>query len=65
MLLKWTSLGLVGLVLIQGLTQLAYANWKWPYEVCKSFNISFWQFIIIGIRETKNKLSMGLTSTQE
>lgn len=61
-ILKWTTLGLFGLILVQGFTQLAYANWKWPYDVCKSFNISFWQFLVIGFRESKNKIYLGLAS---
>jgi len=64
-ILKWTTLGLIGLVLVQGITQLSYANWKWPYEVCKSFNISFRQFLIIGFRESKNKISLGLASSTD
>lgn len=35
--LKYTSLGLIGLALIQGVIQLAYNNWKWPLEVEKKF----------------------------
>jgi O-antigen/teichoic acid export membrane protein len=63
MILKWTTLGLIGLVLVQGITQLAYANWKWPYEVCKSFNINILQFLVIGFRESKRKISLGLASS--
>lgn len=65
LVLKFTLFGLLGLVLVQGLTQLAYANWKWPYEVCKSFNISFWKFLIIGFKESKNKIKLGLATIAE
>jgi O-antigen/teichoic acid export membrane protein len=65
LVLKYTLFGLLGLVLVQGLTQLAYANWKWPYEVCKSFNISFWKFLIIGFKESKNKIKLGLATIAE
>jgi O-antigen/teichoic acid export membrane protein len=65
LVLKFTSLGLLGFVMVQGLTQLAYANWKWPYEVCKSFHISFFTFLNIGFKELKNKLKMGLATIAE
>lgn len=65
LVLKYTLFGLLGLVLVQGLTQLAYANWKWPYEVCKSFNISFWKFLIVGFRESKIKIKLGLATIAE
>jgi O-antigen/teichoic acid export membrane protein len=54
--LKYTSFGILGLVLIQGLCQLAYANWKWPSVVCKEFRISFFEFVSLGFHETINKL---------
>jgi O-antigen/teichoic acid export membrane protein len=54
--LKYTSLGILGLVLVQGLCQLAYANWKWPQVICKEFNIRFIPFILLGFKETKNYL---------
>ena len=39
--LKYTDLGLIGVILGQIIAQLVYPNWKWPYEVCKEFNISY------------------------
>lgn len=51
LVLKYTSLGILGLVLVQGITQLCYANWKWPYVVCREFHISFFRFLAIGMRE--------------
>lgn len=53
--LAFTSMGLLGLVLVQGIVQLAYNNWKWPYVVCKEFGISFFYFIYISILEVFNK----------
>lgn len=50
--LEFTNLGILGLVIVQGVCQLAYANWKWPHEVCKEFDINFHLFLKIGIRET-------------
>ena len=54
--LELTSLGILGLITVQGLTQLAYANWKWPYIVCKEFSISFLTFLEIGLTESANRL---------
>lgn len=51
LVLKYTSLGILGLVLVQGLCQICYANWKWPYVVCREFHISFFRFLAIGMRE--------------
>jgi O-antigen/teichoic acid export membrane protein len=54
--LQFTSFGLLGLVLVQGLSQIVYANWKWPHVVCREFNISFPTFVSKGFRESFNKL---------
>lgn len=51
LVLKYTTLGILGLVLVQGITQLCYANWKWPYVVCREFHISFISFLAIGFHE--------------
>lgn len=55
LLLAYTSLAIWGLVLVQGLCQIAYANWKWPYIVCKELGVNFYQFVRIGIRELTQK----------
>jgi O-antigen/teichoic acid export membrane protein len=54
--LAFTSLGLLGLVLVQGLVQLAYNNWKWPYVVCKEFKINFFEFIYLSMMEVFFKI---------
>lgn len=56
LVLACTSLGIIGLVLVQGFVQVVYANWKWPYEVCKEFNINILSFIFMGIKETTIKV---------
>lgn len=55
--LTFTSLGILGLVLVQGLVQIAYANWKWPYEVCREFDINFVKFIKLGLKESIHKFN--------
>lgn len=54
--LTYTTYGILGLVLVQGIVQLAYANWKWPYVVCKEFGISFLMFVGIGMKESLIKI---------
>jgi hypothetical protein len=54
--LTYTGMGIFGLVLLQGLVQITYANWKWPYVVCKDFGVNFLTFIAIGMQESLIKL---------
>jgi O-antigen/teichoic acid export membrane protein len=54
--LQYTNLGIFGLVLVQGLCQIVYANWKWPHVVFREFNISFPSFLRVGFRESYNKI---------
>lgn len=49
-ILKFTSIGILGLVAVQGICQLVYANWKWPYVICKEFNINFLNFVYQGFK---------------
>lgn len=58
--LKFTSLGILGVVSVQGLCNAVYANWKWPYVVCKQFNISFFRFLKVGAHETITALNHTL-----
>lgn len=57
--LTCTTYGVLGLVLVQGLCQVVYANWKWPYVVCSEFGISFFSFITIGMKETFAKMKIN------
>lgn len=50
--LKFTTLGMIGLVAVQGVCQLSYSNWKWPYVVCREFHMSFFRFLRIGVTQT-------------
>jgi hypothetical protein len=60
--LKYTEYGVLGLVAVQGLVQIAYANWKWPYFVLKEFNISFYEFLLEGVIGLKNNFKLYLSS---
>ena len=48
--LKFTSFGLLGIVLVQGLVQLGYNNWRWPKWVLDEFNFSFACFVSTGFK---------------
>lgn len=53
--LKYTGLGLWGIVLVQGLVQLSFNNWYWPRWVCKETHTHFVQFVLIGFQESWKK----------
>lgn len=53
--LVYTGLGILGLVLVQGIVQLAYNNWKWPLDICKEFKISYISFLYLSISEIFNR----------
>lgn len=42
--LRFTSLGLLGVVMSQGVVQLAYNNWKWPKYVLADLNVDLVSF---------------------
>jgi O-antigen/teichoic acid export membrane protein len=48
--LQYSKLGILGVVLVPGIVQLCYANWKWPYVVCKEFGVSFCNFLLLSLR---------------
>lgn len=61
LILQFTNLEIMGLVLVPGIVQLLYNNWKWPYEISKVFRVSFLQMVIIGGRHfVKNLRSFFL-----
>ena len=43
--LRFTTLGLLGVVLAQGLVQLAYNNWKWPKYVLDDLRVNALTFV--------------------
>ena len=48
--LKFTSLGLLGVVLVQGLVQAAYNNWKWPLWVFRELGMTVGEFYRYGVQ---------------
>ncbi|WP_316740791.1 O-unit flippase-like protein [Pedobacter antarcticus] len=55
-ILAFTPYGLLGLILVQGIVQLGYANWKWPWVICKEFKFNFFSFLRMGIDESIHKV---------
>lgn len=54
--LKFSNLGLFGLIIVQGIVQVTYANWKWPLTVLKEFKLGFISFLLLGVKHGKNRL---------
>ena len=46
--LEYTELGVLGPILVVGVVQLAYSNWKWPIVVFKDFDIGLVEFLKLG-----------------
>ena len=47
--LRFTTLGLLGVVLVQGIVQAAYNNWRWPLWVFRELDMSVGEFYRTGI----------------
>lgn len=56
--LRYTNFGILGLILIQGIIQLMYSNWKWPYVVCVEFSVNFTQFVTDGVIESRKRFML-------
>ena len=56
LVLKYTTLGILGVVLVQALVQFVYNDWKWPKQVLDELKVSFGKFIIVGFQMFKTKL---------
>lgn len=54
--LRFTNMGLLGLVLVQGICQLAYNNWKWPMYILEEFEMSYVDLIKNGFNSLKNQI---------
>ncbi|MFR1552541.1 MAG: O-unit flippase-like protein [Bacteroides xylanisolvens] len=54
--LKYTQMGVLGLVIAQGTCQLAYNNWKWPMVVMKDLEITPYYIIKTGFSQITNKI---------
>lgn len=64
LVLKFTSLGLLGIILVQGIVQLAYNNWHWPKRVLNEYNITLLGFVITGFKEILNYSKTAISSVK-
>lgn len=56
LVIKFTNWGIIGFVIVQGLCQLVYQNWKWPCMALESYKLSFWNLIGYGFKELRFKI---------
>lgn len=49
--LKFTNWGLWGVVLVPGIVQGVYQNWKWPKVVCKEYEISYFRLCMLCLKK--------------
>jgi O-antigen/teichoic acid export membrane protein len=56
LILEFTSLGILGLILVQGLVESAYDNWKWPLVVHQEFKISLRKLLFLGAKESVHRI---------
>ncbi len=58
--IKFTSIGIVGLLFSQFIIQLLYNNWKWPYVLCKDIGYNFIEIWLLGIKSILMKIKSYL-----
>ena len=56
LVLQFSSLGILGIVLVPGIVQLAYNNWYWPRYVLREYEVSFLHFIKVGMNDSRIQL---------
>lgn len=49
LVVECTDWGIFGLVLVQGICQAAYQNWKWPLVALQEFHISYFRLLKLGL----------------
>ena len=54
-ILVYSSFGLLGIIIVQGTSQLMYNNLKWPIVVLHEFELKFHQILTIGYKAISNK----------
>lgn len=59
LLLKYTKLGIFGILLSQFIVQLSYNNWKWPIEILKDLKTNYIEILKMGIDNVVLKVTRG------
>ena len=52
------SAEILGLIIIQGVVQACYNNWRWPQYICNEFKIKYLEIVRIGSWELMKKLNL-------
>ena len=55
--LQFTSLGLLGVVLVPFFVQLSYNNWRWPLFIFKDLNYNIKEFFSLGFAKSESVIS--------
>ena len=50
LLINYTQLGILGIVIAQGLIQACYNDWKWPLSVCRRLQLGLGDIGRIGMQ---------------
>jgi O-antigen/teichoic acid export membrane protein len=58
--LNYLRIGVIGLVIVPGIVQIVYANWKWPLVVCREMQVSFRGFLKISLYEMLQYSKRGI-----
>lgn len=56
--LKYTKMGILGLVLCPFIVESAYNHWRWCLWIFKEFEISFLDFLKIGFNECVSRFKL-------
>lgn len=59
LLLRFTSYGLFGVLLIRFIIQLCYNNWKWPYMFFKELGSNYFEISSMGLKQILNKTRLS------
>lgn len=54
--LNYTKWRIWGIVIVPGIVQGCYQNWKWPKDVCQEFNISYLNLLRLGVKESWKRI---------
>lgn len=55
-ILKYTNLGVMGILIVQFIIQLSYNNWKWPSKVLKDLETNYYELFVLGANYISSKL---------
>ena len=57
LLLKFTEIGISGIIVPQILSQAVFNLWYWPYKANKEMNLTMGQLFLLGVKNFAQKFS--------